>query len=251
MTEVRLPRIFVGTLASGEAEFEACCAAIASQTGVHITHHIIENQPEYEAHNMLWQAWAENKTSHDIFIKIDADTVLNRKTAILEIFNFFTDPRVTGIQAELNDYFTDEIIVGPLTGFSSKVEFRPAKSKLFVDHADYGHDVILKGKQLIGLNPVGWHGQNPSAKQSFHFGFHRKLKGQDSVIKKTALAWLKLQDDSRGWALAGAASVRWWMRGKTHYKSKSFKKCFEKNQNPNERRKMIEKFIRKNYEDLI
>lgn len=245
------PRIFVGTLACGEAEFESCCAAIAAQTGVQITHHVIKDQPEYEAHNMLWRAWSDNKSSHDLFVKIDADTVLNRKTALSELSKFFENPRVTGVQVELNDYFTNDLIVGPLTGFSKQVEFRNAKSKLFVDHADFGHDLILKGKQLENLPVIGWHGKDPSSRQSFHFGFHRKLKGQKDVLRKTAVAWLVQRDEARGWALAGASCAKWWMIGKTHYRSSSFEKHFSLMEQDHERHDAVLSFIKKNYGDLV
>lgn len=237
------PRIFVGTLACGEAEFEECCSSIKSQIGVNITHHIIQNQPEYAAHNMLWQAWGNHRSDHDLFVKIDADTVLNRQTALVELASLFSQPDVTGAQIPLLDYFTDDLISG-LNAFSPAVRFRPSRWKLFADHADYGHQRVLKGESVKHLAPIGWHGKNPSPRQSFHFGLHRKLKGQDMVLYKTAQSWKKYQDDARGWALAGAASARWWMWGKTHYTSWVFQRTFRMMQNDNIRQEIIENYIR-------
>ncbi len=239
-----LPRIFVGTLGSGESEFASCCAAIAAQTGVIFTHHIIENQPEFEAHNMLWAAWNENKSTHDLFVKVDADTILNRNTALCEIADLFKDERVTGAQILIHDYFTDHLISG-LNAFSPRVVFKNAKRKLFADHADTGHDIVLKGDVVKHLAPIAWHGHNPSPRQSFHFGLHRQLKGQSDILKKTAEAWLKYQDESREWALAGAASARWWMIGAVHYKTSVFEKSFLKMQNDVIRHKIIQRFILK------
>jgi len=239
------PRIFVGTLSSGEAEFDECCAAIASQTDVNVTHHIIQNQPEFEAHNMLWAAWAEHKPTHDLFVKIDADTVLNRNTALLEISELFKDEMVTGAQIPLHDYFTDALIYG-LNCFSPVVQFRQSKRRLFADHADFGHKKTLKGDAVGHLAPIGWHGKNPSPTQSFHFGFHRALKGQKDVIKKLAVAWQRYQDAPREWALAGAASAKWWMRGRTHYQSKTFKKYFVKMEADDMRLMTVQKYIKQN-----
>jgi hypothetical protein len=239
-----LPRIFVGTLACGESEFDSCCAAIAAQTGVSVTHHLIVNQPEFEAHNMLWAAWNDNKTTHDLFVKIDADTVLNRNTALREIADLFKDTKVTGAQIPIHDYFTDDLING-LNAFSPRVIFKNAKRKLFADHADTGHEIVLKREAVAHLAPIAWHGQNPSPRQSFHFGFHRKLKGQTDVLRKTANAWLKYGDASREWALAGAASARWWMIGNTHYNSDTFQKNFAKIQDNVMRHDVVRKFIEK------
>lgn len=243
------PRIFVGTLSCGEAEFDECVAVVAAQTGVSVTHHIIKNEPEFEAHNMLWAAWESQKHAHDLFVKIDADTVLNRDTALLEIYQLYIDPAVTGAQILLHDYFTDDVISG-LNSFSPAVQFRPASKRLFADHADFGHNKVLKGDAVKHLAPIGWHGKNPSPSQAFHFGFHRKMKGQMEVLRKTAVAWLKYRDDARGYALAGAASAKWWMVGKTHYAAPRFQKCFAAVTNDYERIKLIEKFIDKNWEGM-
>ena len=237
-----LPRIFVGTLTCGESEFDSCCAAIFAQTGVSVTHHVIRNQPEFEAHNMLWAAWNDNKTTHELFVKIDADTVLNRDTALFEISNLFKNPHVTGAQIPIHDYFTDDLING-LNAFSPRVIFKNAKHKLFADHADRGHEIVLKRDDVAHLAPIAWHGQNPSPRQSFHFGFHRKLKGQTEVLRKTANAWLKYGDTSREWALAGAANAKWWMIGQTHYNSRAFQKNFTKMQDDISRHNTIQKFI--------
>ena len=71
-----VPRVFVGTMYAGEAEFEACQSAIARQRNVEIKHTVIRNLGEDEAHRALWQAWDAVKSSFDMFAKIDGDTIL-------------------------------------------------------------------------------------------------------------------------------------------------------------------------------
>lgn len=237
------PRIFVGTLACGEAEFDECCAAIAAQTGVDVTHHTIRNQPEYQAHNMLWAAWNENKSTHDLFVKIDADTVLNRNTALSEIAALFSTPDVTGAQILIQDYFTDDLISG-LNAFSPQVEFRQAKHKLYADHADFGHKIVLKGDSVRHLAPIAWHGKNPSPRQSFHFGFRRSLKGQVDALGKLVAAYRKFGDESRGWAVSGAASARWWMRF-CDLQTRSLETQFSKMQDAMHRKEVIDKYLSK------
>lgn len=202
------PRIFVGTLACGEAEFEECCKAIQEQAGVVVTHQVIADKSEYEAHNLLWAAWEIARPMHDLFVKIDADTILNRPTALSEIYGLFRDNnRVTGAQVSLWDYFTDSAING-LNAFSPRVKFRKSKSRLFADHADYGHDIVLKHEATAHLAPIGWHAKYPYARQAFHYGFHRLLKGQNDTIAKLITAYQLKGEDGRAWAVAGAGCAK-------------------------------------------
>ncbi|MCZ8313253.1 MAG: hypothetical protein O9320_20610 [Magnetospirillum sp.] len=204
-------RIFVGTLESGEAEFAESSAAISAQQNVSVTRHVISGLPEYKAHNALWAAWAAAKTTHDLFVKIDADTVLNRPTALKEIAALFADRSVTGAQLKLLDYFTTEPMPG-MNAFSPDVVFAPARKRLYSDHADSGHRKVLKGDAVRHLEPIAWHCRNPNPRQAFHFGFRRMLKRQADVISALTRAWRREPLPGREWAMAGAASVRWWMR---------------------------------------
>ena len=57
--------------------FNCCCNIINTQKDVDVHHEIISGLPEHEAHIKLWQTWNRAKSKHDLFVKIDADTVLN------------------------------------------------------------------------------------------------------------------------------------------------------------------------------
>lgn len=200
------PRIFVGTLACGEAELDECVAVVAAQTGVAATHAVIENLPELEAHNALWDAWDKAKAEHDLFVKVDADTVLTRPTALAEVAALFADRAVTGAQILLHDFFTDQLIAG-LNSFSPAVTFRRGTDRLWTDRVDSGHRVVLKGEPVRHLAPIGWHCRAPHARQAFHFGLHRALKNQGAMIARCAALWLGDRDEARGWALAGAMTA--------------------------------------------
>ena len=141
------PRVFVGTLACGEAERVECSAAVAAQTGVSVTHAVIEDLPELEAHNALWDAWEAAKAGHDLFVKIDADTVLARPTALEEIAALFTDEAVTGAQILLHDFFTDQLIAG-LNAFSRAVTFRRATDRLWTDRVQRHPSRAVTGPDL-------------------------------------------------------------------------------------------------------
>lgn len=242
------PRIFVGTLACGEAEFAECCAAIRGQAEVSVTHHVIEHLSELEAHNALWRAWDDAKNEHDLFVKIDADTVLARETALSEIAALFADPDVTGAQILLHDYFTDRLIAG-LNAFSHAVVFRDGKDRLFADRVDTGHRKHLKGDVVRHLAPIAWHCRAPHPRQAFHFGLHRALKKQDDTIARCAEMWLAKRDDARGWALAGAMSVGWRLRRHFDYGDKRFEKAFAMLADRDTRNRRVEEFARRKLEN--
>jgi hypothetical protein len=237
-------RIFVGTLACGEAERDECRAAVAAQTGVVVTHQMIEGLPELEAHNALWEAWSKVRTSHDLFVKIDADTILIRTTALAEIAALFADPEVTGAQILLHDYFTNRLIAG-LNAFSGKVAFKAGTDRLFTDRVDTGHKKVLKGEAVQYLAPIGWHCRNPHPRQAFHFGLHRAYKKQMEVVARTAAVWLEKHDTGREWALAGAMSAGWRLRRHFDYRDARFEAAFQALQNDTARTARIEAFARR------
>jgi hypothetical protein len=238
------PRIFVGTLACGEAELPESRAAIAAQRGVSVTHLVIENQPELEAHNALWSAWEARKDDHDLFVKVDADTILIRDTALAEIAALFADPDVTGAQILLHDYFTDGLLPG-LNAFSKDVTFTRATKRLTPDRVDKGHRTVLKGDPVQHLAPIGWHCRSPHSLQAFHFGLHRALKKQDEYIARCAEVWLRMRDEARGWALAGAMCAGWRTRRHFDYNDEKFRALFEAQNADAGRIQSVEKFARR------
>ena len=238
------PRIFVGTLYCQEAEFKDCCNAINNQIGVDVTHKVIANMPEFEAHNELWRVWEKVKNNYDLFFKIDADTILIGDDALLKASYLFNDKTITSAQILLHDYFTDDLISG-LNIFTKSVSFRPSLNKLFADHADINNKKILKGEPVKFLAPIGFHCLNPNDIQSFHYGYHRALKKQKEIIKKCANVWLKKRDSSRAWALAGAISKDWSLFPKYDYKDKYFERKFKKYEPISDRLNEIEAFALK------
>jgi hypothetical protein len=226
---VSISRIFVGTLHSGEAEFDECCQMIADQEDVQASQTVISGKRELEAHNALWDAWNAAKDSFDLFVKVDADTVLVDTQALARIADLFAaDADVTGAQILLHDYFTDGSIAG-LNAFSPAVTFTPARSRLHSDRVDTNHKTVLRGPAVAALEPIGYHCRYPHAIQAFHFGVHRGLKRQHDVLHRVAEAWRQYQDDARGWALAGALTARSpFMRGGQDYQSRRLHRRFKR-----------------------
>jgi hypothetical protein len=224
-------KIFVGTMYSGEGDFDECKKSINSQDNVVIEHVVIENLPEKEAHNALWESWRLRRSNDfKAFVKIDADTVLSHNNVLSSFVKMLSEnERVTGIQAPLRDYFTDDMING-LNCFTPKVTFRDTSDDLFCDrNVDVDHDIVIKADGVISdLRPAGLHCYFSSEIQAFHFGVHRALKGQHGTIEKVKHAWIKHKDKLRGLAILGAQhSPKFSKKRDFNYTDKTFVDAFE------------------------
>lgn len=201
------PRVFIGTMYTQEGDFPMCLKRIQEQRGVTIGHIIISGLKEKDAHNALWHAWRDQKSSNDLFVKIDADVVLSSPNTLAQIWELFeANPRLTGVQAPLHDYMTDGFING-LNAFNPKVVFNDTQDELYCDRqVDTNHDQTLHDPNLPeSLRPAGLHCHYANEKQAFHYGLHRALKGQHQIIKKVKEAYERHgRDRIRAFALLGA-----------------------------------------------
>lgn len=240
-------RVFVGTLSCGEGELEQCKAAVLGQQDVRVTHCVISDLPEREAHDSLWREWEAAREHHDLFVKVDADTVLVNPWVLARIAETFgaNSPHLTGMQLPILDYFTDGPIAG-LNAFSPKVRFQRSP-ELHCDRADSGHVMVLKCQSddmthdaftaraaAMGLwlplggpipIPAAKHCFSPTDAQAFHFGLHRALKGQEGVLAKVRSAYRRDLDRPRAFALAGAADAHRAPPGGQDYGSAWFKEA--------------------------
>jgi len=241
------PRIFVGTMYTQEGEFQDCITRVQAQEGVVVSHVIISNLKEKEAHNALWKAWRDAKDSHDLFVKVDADTVLASTTTLADIYTQFqSNERVTGLQAPLFDYMTDSMING-LNVFSPRVVFNDTNDELYCDRkVDEGHDIVLRERDLPeALIPAGFHCFDPTDRQAFHYGLHRMLKGQTATLDKVFNAWARDRDRPRLFALVGAhMSPRFVNNRSFNYEDPEFEAAFV------EAEKRYDELV-KHYADLV
>lgn len=224
------PRVFVGTMFTQEGDFQKAAAQIQAQEGVIVRHFIVADLKEKEAHNALWHAWKEARDDQDLFVKIDADTVLASPQTLAQICALFAaDPRVTGLQAPLHDYMTNSLING-LNAFSPKVIFNDTQDELYCDRAvDTGHNVVLRERDLPAeLIPAGYHCHHANEMQGFHYGVHRMMKGQKSIIHQVTVSWDRDRDRIRGFALIGALMAgRFFKDRRFNYSDVEFIAAFE------------------------
>ena len=220
--------VLVGTLHSGESELDLCKESINNQKGITSEHLIISNLNENEAHAKLFDFWNSNRSKFDMFVKVDADTVLIKNTSLLDVFFAINEYNVDGIQLSLLDFFSQTEIYG-LGAFLNSVQFNKPRNKLFPDRVvDRSLYNIKIGAGLEHLQPIGYHCLNPHPRQAFRYGLHRQLKKQDDIISSMAKMWLKEKDLARKWALFGAfhAKDNWF--NSVDYSNKKFERNFKK-----------------------
>lgn len=200
------PKVLVITLSNGENEFDECVSAIKSQKEVNIEHMIISGKNELDAHKEFGFTWNTRRNEFDTLVKIDADSILMSDKALYNVVKLFETNSVTGVQIKMLDYFSNSLIPG-MNAFSNKVKFVTPRYKLYPDHSDTGHGIVLKGESVQFLEPIAWHCKYPSNRQSFFFGYRRRLKNQKDILAKVAEEWLANLDDPRKWALIGSYSA--------------------------------------------
>ncbi len=213
-----MPKVFVGTLYSGESDYVTCLEHLQGQMDVEVTHFMVSHLPEKEAHEALWAEWRRVKADHDLFVKLDADVVLHSAIVLSEIHRALASaPGATGLQAPLNDFMTDREICG-LNAYAPTVEFARGGDPLFCDRGmDVGNTRILRGGELPEtLRPAGLHCFYANERQGFHYGVHRMMKAQKQVMLDVAQAFAVHCDRVRGFALIGAVSCGKFMAGGKH-----------------------------------
>jgi hypothetical protein len=194
------PKIFVGTMYSGENELAQSIASIRKQEKVEVYHVIVRDKRELEAHCDLYTQWNQNKQNFDMFVQVDADTVLQSPTAFFDAFDALhreMEHGYTSLQYPLLDHLTESRIMG-LNFYSPHVIFNVPNDEVYCDRSTSNNATKLM------LHEIGFHSPNPTYRQAFHFGLHRGLKGQDQKWSPALIGAFKANgDDRRVMALLG------------------------------------------------
>jgi hypothetical protein len=205
---------------SGENELARCISAIRTQRGVEINHYIVRNKREIEAHCDLYTTWNGVKNNFDMFVQIDADTVLYHPTLLFEAHTMLQLSRelgYTSLQYPLLDMLTEQQILG-LNCYGSEVGFNVPNDEVYCDRSTSNNKT-----RLLSLEG-GYHSPDPTYQQAFHFGLHRGLKNQEIRWAPHILgAWRSNGDDRRLLALLGfKASVNFVNNRRTSYSDEEF-----------------------------
>lgn len=213
------PRIFIGTLYSGEGELDDCIASIKMQKYSNWEHRIFRNMTNVEAHQAIYNAFMAHAGEFDIFIKLDADMVFDRPTALEEIiWTFRSNANLDSVFFSVKDWFGNIDIIG-MGAFSSRVKWDILDDDLFVDPRP-----TIPGIHMVVRDwpsPIALHMPNSSLQQAYAYGYHRALKvtqrGKDLSKKRPSKAYsqlkllfriweefLKTKNELRGAVLLGA-----------------------------------------------
>jgi hypothetical protein len=166
-------RVLIGTLYTGENEFEQCKQSIRDQTHEDWEHVVFKHLPNKEAHDRLYRTFMD-RTDFDLYVKLDADMVFRSPDSLETLVELFRDePELDHAILAVHDWASGSLIMG-LHAFSDRAEWAASNEKLFVDHSPEipGKRFSTKGPPA----PIVDHSPNPSPFQAFRFGVHRALK---------------------------------------------------------------------------
>jgi len=175
------PRVLVGTLHTIENELDRCTASILAQRGCHVEHFVIEGESKRVAHDELYRTFMRRAGEFDLFVKVDADMVIQSPSLFARIAERFgQDPTIDQLEIAVHDFFTDGHVMG-LNSFRNTVRWPERGSSLFTDATPVPAD--RHAQDHDHLAPAALHCPDPTAFQAFHFGVHKALKLLEAVAE--------------------------------------------------------------------
>lgn len=212
-------RVFIGTLYSGENEFQQCVESLYAQSYKNWQQTVYKNLPNKEAHETLYHDFMDKSDEFDLFLKLDADMVFMDTVSLKGIVRLFEMTKdLDHLQMVVYDWYTDSLIMGA-HAFSNRARWY-VKDELFVDPPPAIPSLIWR----LWEDPAPFilHSPNPSNFQAFLFGVHRASKivqnyGQSYRFDNASVQWTilvntwqhfqKSRDIRLGLALIGAEEM--------------------------------------------
>lgn len=226
-------KFLVCTMYSGEPDYERCVESILTQEYVTVKHVVIENMPEIDAHNALYNHFNSFEEGW-IRAKIDADVVLDPGALVRIAHKFDTTPSVTWIDPWVDDYLTDTKIKAGVAFYASSVKFSEQKHTLKCDRG-----ILPRGTLSAEFDCIGKHMHFCDERTAFRYGLHRGLKGQPAIHSAVAAAHKRHKDRVRKMALKGFEAANFlefqdYLHGRVqlppqsfNYNDERFKQLFE------------------------
>jgi len=238
-------KIFIGTLYSGENEFEECITSIQNQTYKNFEHFVFENLPNREAHHALFKSFKSKIDEFDLLVKVDADMVICSNDLFSQIVKKMTDhPDLDVFSIAVKDFFTGQLING-LNAYRNTVNWDFDKQTMFVDIPDVSREKTCYDE--TELAPAAIHCKNPSKYQAFHYGVHRGLKSIQKIHSTTH--WAMLNDVRHNFWKTGDARIGLAVLGAELVYAGKFKKDDVDYTNPKVK-KVLEKYKDLNSSDI-
>jgi len=179
------PRVMVGTLYSGENEFESSTSAITRQSYRNLTHQVIKGLPNKEAHDQLYGDFLSSNC--DYLVKIDADMVIVDESFIEKVVKVLVSrPGLAMLQMAILDYYSGGEIQG-VNAYTKRMRWdSSSQHSLFTDSTQTPSAERWVVWGTFTRHVI--HSPNPGLFQAFHFGVHRAMK---------VLRALEEEDESR------------------------------------------------------
>ncbi len=166
-------KVLIVTLYSGENEYEQCCSSVLSQVGLEVTHAVIKNLPNQEAHQKLYKLFNDSRADFDYLAKLDADMYFSGPQSLTSIISNFND-NIDVVSASVHDGITNSYMQG-FNVFSNRCYFHyKDNDPLFTDKLKIDYPGTHFSYTDFDRNVL--HAYNPSPFQAFMFGVHRALK---------------------------------------------------------------------------
>ena len=202
----------IGILHCGESQYDACRAAIASQSHKNWDVFVVKDLPNVQAHQVLFKTFADNADQFDLFVKVDADMELYHEDFLKELTHFFaTESDIDYLAMKVDDFFTARFIWG-LNAFRSSVVFAEIDEVYTDKAAQVEQNRRARLKRHKTLVPAARHGFDPTDYHAFYFGchkavtvMHRQSRSHMRNIRRLPWAALQRWDRRPLLAYAGAA----------------------------------------------
>ena len=167
-------KILIGVLHCIEKEFDTCIESIEKQRCSQWNYFVIRDLPKADAHNALYGRFMEASNEYDLFLKLDADMVIQSPDFLQRISDHFTsNPDLEELQIPVYDHFTQRDVFGQITYRNNVTWDCSERNKLFTD---YGAQSKRKEKNIVDFRGDVHHCSDPSDFQSWHFGLHKATK---------------------------------------------------------------------------
>ena len=190
-------QVLVGTLYSGENEFEQCVEMLTCQSYCHRTQFAVEHMAERAAHDELYTRFMHDAGEYDLFLKLDADMVLSDSESLAAAVALFEkSPDLDHAVFTVKDWMTGTEIVG-IHMYRSHVRWPKCTGRVMTDPTP-----VLQGARQVFArrppSPLAVHSPDPNPAQAFRFGLRCAIKafqiGHEPARPVQAIAhWRRLK----------------------------------------------------------
>lgn len=178
-------KILIGILKVDEPQFDALITSIKDQLSKGDDTFVLEGYSKHEAHDLLFRRFTALSSDFDIFLKMDADMIIERDDFLSFIRQQFnTHKGLDWLHLHIWDSILGTYISG-LNAFSNRVRWSKNSDNLFTDRKQIASSI--QSQRIIDEPTEKWvsHCKNATFEQAYNFGSHRAVKAFQFGVKAT------------------------------------------------------------------